>query len=316
MGDKRRKWTAEEVVELVRRKYAEAQRYAVFEQVSDGTGAGSSQWIDVAVMALWPSDGLRRMAFEVKVDRRDFLNEIENHIKNQWARDCFHEFWYVAPAGIIKSEHEVPEGCGWLAATGRGLQVKLAAKRKNEPSSGDHLFASFCRSARKEVVRAKMAAKKDVIDNDPTIQDWKSHHDACEQFLRSRGAFSYSNTVEQIVSDLENATMDGAAKQDREQILKQLDSFQNNIFSMFEEFCQLAHVGLTERDDLNSFVLQTWGGNGMELAKRRLSTHEKENAKAAKESREIIDRIGGADEFAPPRTKRPATGEAGRIDAG
>lgn len=72
-----RKWKATELVDMLRIKYS-GMECAVFEQVANGTGAYTDSWIDVATIDLWPSRGYVRRAFEVKVSRSDFLNEIAN----------------------------------------------------------------------------------------------------------------------------------------------------------------------------------------------------------------------------------------------
>jgi hypothetical protein len=106
---------ASDLVNLIRAKYETNSRgfnpYVILEQVPDGTGGYQNRWIDVAVFQMWPSKGLSRSAFEVKIDRADFIHELSHPEKHQWCKDCFHQFWIVAPKDIVQIE-ELPIGVG------------------------------------------------------------------------------------------------------------------------------------------------------------------------------------------------------------
>ncbi|MCJ7576485.1 MAG: hypothetical protein MUO80_07445, partial [Dehalococcoidia bacterium] len=132
---------AEDLVKLIRQRYplnrADGyQKYVVMEQVPDGTGSYQGRWVDAVVFDLWPSKGLLRSAFEIKVSRSDFLRELANPVKYKWAVESFHEFWYVAPQDVIKSE-ELPANVGWLCPRAGKLAIKRRAVQNPNPKLDD-----------------------------------------------------------------------------------------------------------------------------------------------------------------------------------
>ena len=106
--------------------------WAVFSELRDGTGFQSNgQQIDVFAMHTWPSKGFNRIAYEVKVSRADFIREMQDPSKRTWAMDISHQFYFVAPAEVIKVG-ELPLECGFLAVTKNGDKlrtVKVAPHR-------------------------------------------------------------------------------------------------------------------------------------------------------------------------------------------
>lgn len=265
-----KKWTSEEVVALIRSKYS-GMAYASFEQVADGTGAYGHSWIDVAAFGLWPSNGLHRMAFEVKVSRGDYLNEVQDPNKNAWAKECFHEFWYVAPGGVIKDATEVPEGCGWMQATRGGLRVKRQATIKQDARMDESLFASLCRSAQDELRRAKLSVREKALEEDDGYQEAKRWQAAGENFLNSRGVTNHyrSDKEEKILSHFENATTDAQARKDRDHVVSELHQFQNKMLELGDLFSVLGMVSLLECDETGKHIVAHWGGNDISLAAKR-----------------------------------------------
>jgi hypothetical protein len=154
------KVTAEYLVNLIRQRYPVYRddgfhRYVVLEQVPDGTGMYQGHWIDVAVFHMWPSSGLLRSAFEIKISRSDFLRELQYPNKYKWVQDSFHEFWYVAPQGVIKRE-ELPANAGWLCPRANKLTVKRHAVKNENPKLDDLLLAGFMRAAAKRSFAQKI----------------------------------------------------------------------------------------------------------------------------------------------------------------
>jgi len=267
------KWTSAEVVKLIRRKYS-GQDYASFEQVADGTGRYAQSWIDVAAFGLWPSKGLHRMAFEVKISRGDYLNEVQNPNKNAWAKECFHEFWYVAPSGVIKDVTEVPEGCGWMQATRGGLRVKRQATVKKDAVMDDSLFASLCRSAQQELINAKRSVIKDALAEDPSYQTAKQWEEAVRRFLEIRNAETYPHgTVDEKLSLLSEATVESQARVDRDHVLSELSHFQTKMLELSDLYSALGLVSLLQCDELGKHIHAHWGGEDISsiAAKRQLS---------------------------------------------
>src|SRR5579872_7207544 len=110
---KPREWTEERVIDLLRARY-KGNAWAFLPKVRNGTGwKRSARTADAIAMSLWPSRGLHLYGFEVKVDRGDWLRELNDPAK---AEDIFAfcDFWYVvAPAGIVERA-ELPKTWGLM----------------------------------------------------------------------------------------------------------------------------------------------------------------------------------------------------------
>lgn len=265
------KWTAKEIVQLIRNKYSEAQRYMTFEQVANGTGYNIGRsWIDVAVMCLWPSDGLKTIAFEVKVSRSDFTREIERG-KNDWVLNDFDKFYYVAPQSVIKSEDEVPERCGWYIPTKGGLRLKKVAQTINhEGNMGIDFFASLCRSTGKELTKNSDAVLKTAKLEDSEILSWKRDSDALVAYLKKYNRYiTYRKTVKEVVEVLEESRVLSKDKVEIEIITRRLDMFRSAIENLSDEFMTLANVTLLETNAAEEYILERYGTAGLKLAKER-----------------------------------------------
>lgn len=83
---------------------------------STGFGKGSDNRIDGFAIGLWPSEGFKRHAFEIKVSRSDFLREMKNPKKHENAMTFSNYFWFVTPANLLKPL-EVPAYAGLMEAT-------------------------------------------------------------------------------------------------------------------------------------------------------------------------------------------------------
>lgn len=254
--------TACDLVARLRNKFPPDAGYILLEQVRNATGfVRGASYIDAAVFSTWPSTGLIRSAFEVKVDRSDFLSELQKPKKNQWARDCFHEFWYVSPPDVIK-EAELPEGCGWMKTHGKGLSIVRHAPKKVAPIMDDSLLASFMRSAVKGADASDSRLKKQVLEDSHDYKQAKLWKSAAEKYLKTRsGASLYSvQNVDTVYQALLEASPDAQAKKDRDQIVGVLNQFRIKMGDLFELFAMMSHHTLLETDEAGDYVVRTWGG--------------------------------------------------------
>lgn len=206
---------AEDLVKMIRQRYPldrpdGYQKYVVLEQVPDGTGINHAHWIDVAVFDLWPSKGLLRSAFEIKVSRSDFIRELQNPNKHKWVLESFHEFWFVAPQDVIQVE-ELPLRAGWMCPRGNKLVVKRHAVKNDNPKLDSTLLAAFMRAAAKEISRIQLTVAKDILDNSEEYHLAKLFQEAVRNFLKIRGDLRFTNratSVDEVTNWLEEATMD------------------------------------------------------------------------------------------------------------
>lgn len=106
--------TATEVLAILQRRH-DARTWAFFPELRLGTGYGSKweQRIDAWAICYYPSKGLQRIAYEIKVSRGDWLAELKQPQKRAGAMEISNLFYFVAPPGVIR-EDEVPDGCGLM----------------------------------------------------------------------------------------------------------------------------------------------------------------------------------------------------------
>lgn len=262
---------AEDLVKMVRQRYPTErpdgyQKYVVLEQVPDGTGYGQSRWIDVAVFDMWPSKGLLREAFEIKVSRSDFVRELQNPNKYKWVQESFHCFWFVAPQDVIQLA-ELPANVGWMAPRGNKLVVKRHAVRNPDPKLDDTLLAAFMRAAAKEIVRVTKTSVRETLDNSEEYQLAKLHQAAVRTFIKQRGITRFepeTYTMEDVVNWLEEATMDNQLKEDREHLLIITGQFQRQIVSLLKVFLAIANKSLLARNELGEYIIHHYGGQDQE----------------------------------------------------
>jgi len=74
---------------------------ALLPQVASSTGAGAGRTADAIAMQLWPSRGLTIEGIEIKVDRRDWLRELEDPAKADVISAYCDKWWVVAPVGVV-----------------------------------------------------------------------------------------------------------------------------------------------------------------------------------------------------------------------
>lgn len=95
------------------------------------TAPGSSRRIDLLAVSLWASRGFGIDAVEIKVDRADYLREIDNPAKaDPWWR-CSNRFWIAAPSTLIADPTLLPKGWGLLVpANGRRFKTVVKAEER------------------------------------------------------------------------------------------------------------------------------------------------------------------------------------------
>lgn len=90
-----------------------------------GRGAESiEQRIDAWATEMWLPN--RIVAYEVKVSRSDFLDEIKHPEKRAFALTVATEFWFATPARLVRPD-EIPEGCGLVEVNSGGVARQRVA---------------------------------------------------------------------------------------------------------------------------------------------------------------------------------------------
>jgi hypothetical protein len=153
---------AGDVMALLRRQYPDGA-YALLEQVRNATGYGKQErYADALVMSCWPSRGLWLAGIEVKVDRRDWLNEYANAAKAEAIAQFCDYWWLVAGSDKVAREDEIPERWGFkVVRGGKLITVKDAPKLDAKP-----MERAFLASVLRNSVGLTQAAQEERIRNE------------------------------------------------------------------------------------------------------------------------------------------------------
>jgi len=142
---KKTKLTALDIVAALHKRFP-APEYVAFQEVANGTGANARRWIDVLVMAIWPSRGLQVIGIEIKVSKADWKRELADPRKADAIGKYCDQWWIAAPPSIVDPE-TLPLNWGLMELGPRGFKtIKKAPKLKPEPLNKGFV-ASILRSA-------------------------------------------------------------------------------------------------------------------------------------------------------------------------
>lgn len=139
-----RKWSAEQVLAVLKRvRHSDAQ-WIFLEELRLGTGfsRNSDQRMDAWAMHTYPSHGHHRVAYEVKVTRADFRQEIRTPSKRRHALLWSNVFYFVAPVGVVPRE-EVPPECGLLEVVGDDPETARLLTTISAPVR-DSMWPTWC----------------------------------------------------------------------------------------------------------------------------------------------------------------------------
>lgn len=138
------KMTSSELIDILTRFYTRrnipgAEAWVVFTELMDNMTSGR---IDLYVMSIWESQGMERIAYEVKVSRGDFLRELKQPYKRSMALKYSHRYYFATPPGLIKKE-ELPPEAGLVEVYPDGkVHFKQRAPRRNCPNALNVHFAA------------------------------------------------------------------------------------------------------------------------------------------------------------------------------
>lgn len=123
-------YTARAIVEILRKQHPKTDWvFAAEVRLSSGYGntryhlqghehsIHGEQRIDAFAMHCWPSKKFKRIGYEIKISRNDFLNEIKKPDKRMATELFTNLAYFVAPAGLIKPD-EIPDSWGLIEVSG------------------------------------------------------------------------------------------------------------------------------------------------------------------------------------------------------
>jgi hypothetical protein len=97
--------------------HANKSEWVFLRELRVGTGRAkqSQQRLDAFALNCFPHLGMKRVCYEIKTSRADFLNEIKQPVKRRIGMRYSNEFYFVTPAEML-DVREVPSECGLIEA--------------------------------------------------------------------------------------------------------------------------------------------------------------------------------------------------------
>src|SRR3954447_19777762 len=89
------------------------------------------QRLDAFALNCLPHLGMKRVCYEVKMSRADYLGEIRRPLKRRIGMRFSNEFYFVTPAGMLAHE-EVPSDCGLIKTGKPTTEESRRLVRRNE----------------------------------------------------------------------------------------------------------------------------------------------------------------------------------------
>lgn len=131
-----------DIAAAIRGRYGDG--WLVLDQVANAPGFGGSRRLDHLAVGVWGSNGARTIGLEVKVQRSDWLRELDQPEKHEAFRKHVCEFWFVVAKGVAQKA-EVPVGCGLLELRGSKL-VAVVRAQQAQVTPGPQLVAAILRA--------------------------------------------------------------------------------------------------------------------------------------------------------------------------
>jgi hypothetical protein len=107
------------LLDLVERAiHASRSEWLYLRELRVGTGGrrnGNAQRLDAFALNSLPHTGMKRVCYEVKASRSDFLAELKHPLKRRIGMRYSNEFYFVTPAGLVDIA-EIPAECGLVEA--------------------------------------------------------------------------------------------------------------------------------------------------------------------------------------------------------
>jgi hypothetical protein len=106
------------LIEIVERAlHASAAEWLFLRELRVGTGRqnGGAQRLDAFALNTLPHMAMKRVCYEVKTSRADFLSEVKRPLKRRIGMRYSNEFYFVTPAELVALA-EIPPECGLVEA--------------------------------------------------------------------------------------------------------------------------------------------------------------------------------------------------------
>ncbi len=136
---------AGQVLEALKTKFSGTD-YAFLTEVPAVIG-GQSRRIDALTMGLWQSRGLDLSAYEIKVNRSDWLSELKKPEKAEEINKYTDFMWLVISDAKIAKMEEIPQKWGLMVYKSEKLWIEKKAERLNPIPITREFLAAMLRVA-------------------------------------------------------------------------------------------------------------------------------------------------------------------------
>jgi len=98
---------------LERARHVKKSEWQFFRELKVGTGGrnSSAQRLDAFALNCLTYQNMKRVCYELKMSRADFLAELKHPLKRRIGMRYSNEFYFVCPGGLL-TENEIPVDCG------------------------------------------------------------------------------------------------------------------------------------------------------------------------------------------------------------
>lgn len=104
-----------------------------FKLLRTATGFDDARTMDAFVFYIYKTHDRKKIAYEVKISKSDFMREINHPDKRRDAMLFSNQYYFVAPKGMI-APRELPEGTGLMEVSKSAIRTRSAAPwRKTQP---------------------------------------------------------------------------------------------------------------------------------------------------------------------------------------
>lgn len=136
--------TSKQIIELLRiHRHPPGREWVSFSEVRSHVGFAERESnhssMDLFAVNCYPSKKFRSVAYEVKVDRADFMRELTDPTKRQHAERLAMECWFATPPGLVRPD-EVPEGWGLVVVPPMGTPKTLKMPMQRVPAPWETPF--------------------------------------------------------------------------------------------------------------------------------------------------------------------------------
>lgn len=109
---------AARLIDIVERAlHVSPSEWLFFRELRAGTGRqnSSAQRLDAFALNCFPHLGMKRVCYEVKTSRADYLCELRHPLKRRIGMRYSNEFYFVTPVRLLEVS-EIPAECGLIEA--------------------------------------------------------------------------------------------------------------------------------------------------------------------------------------------------------